>query len=165
MYFYAAACLIIILSTLLLLLWWEVGGRTSIKATGGILLIIAHPDDECMFFAPTILSLTRAAPQSVYLLCLSQGMCWLCSNYPVWTDFLCLQGITMGRVLLESMNFTPVQWPLAFGVTTLRSLMTGICRTVQVWSGAQMQSSNTSLQHWNTMATLRQWVRGRLVYV
>ncbi|KAJ6633220.1 N-acetylglucosaminyl-phosphatidylinositol de-N-acetylase [Pseudolycoriella hygida] len=39
-----------------------------------VLIVTAHPDDECMFFGPTILSLTqRSEPCTVYLLCLSNG--------------------------------------------------------------------------------------------
>lgn len=38
-----------------------------------VLIVTAHPDDECMFFAPTILSLTRRKDCQVYLLCLSKG--------------------------------------------------------------------------------------------
>lgn len=39
-----------------------------------VLIVTAHPDDECMFFGPTILSLTqRKEPCTVYLLCLSNG--------------------------------------------------------------------------------------------
>ena len=38
------------------------------------LFITAHPDDECMFFAPTILSLTARQPETVHLLCLSDGL-------------------------------------------------------------------------------------------
>lgn len=38
-----------------------------------ILFITAHPDDECMFFAPTILSYTESNPTDVYLLCLTRG--------------------------------------------------------------------------------------------
>lgn len=38
------------------------------------LIITAHPDDECMFFGPTILSLTKQKNCMVYLLCLSNGM-------------------------------------------------------------------------------------------
>lgn len=37
-----------------------------------ILLLTAHPDDECMFFAPTILQLV-ASSSDVYSLCLSTG--------------------------------------------------------------------------------------------
>lgn len=36
-----------------------------------ILLVIAHPDDECMFFAPSILSL--APRNNIQVLCLSHG--------------------------------------------------------------------------------------------
>lgn len=36
------------------------------------LLVTAHPDDECMFFAPTILRLLELNV-SVHLLCLSSG--------------------------------------------------------------------------------------------
>lgn len=40
-----------------------------------VLIVTAHPDDECMFFGPTILSLTqRKEPCTVYLLCLSNGL-------------------------------------------------------------------------------------------
>ncbi|KAF7377657.1 hypothetical protein MSAN_00188600 [Mycena sanguinolenta] len=51
---------------------------------GNILLLTAHPDDECMFFAPTILALAalqrpsvssrdRASTSSLYSLCMSVG--------------------------------------------------------------------------------------------
>jgi len=43
------------------------------RQSGRILFIIAHPDDECMFFAPTILSLTRCGQYDVFVLCLSTG--------------------------------------------------------------------------------------------
>lgn len=39
-----------------------------------ICLLIAHPDDEAMFFAPTLLSLTRPETGNhVKILCLSSG--------------------------------------------------------------------------------------------
>jgi N-acetylglucosaminylphosphatidylinositol deacetylase len=39
-----------------------------------ILLLTAHPDDEAMFFAPTLLALsTHEPPINVYSLCLSTG--------------------------------------------------------------------------------------------
>ncbi|KAF6299353.1 phosphatidylinositol glycan anchor biosynthesis class L [Rhinolophus ferrumequinum] len=37
------------------------------------LLVIAHPDDEAMFFAPTVLGLTRLRHR-VFLLCFSAGI-------------------------------------------------------------------------------------------
>lgn len=40
------------------------------------LIVTAHPDDECMFFGPTILSLTQRTDCHVYLLCLSNGKPW-----------------------------------------------------------------------------------------
>lgn len=40
-----------------------------------ICLLIAHPDDEAMFFAPTVLALTEPAlGNHVKILCLSSGM-------------------------------------------------------------------------------------------
>jgi len=43
-----------------------------------ILLLIAHPDDEAMFFAPTLLELTRPElGNHVKILCLSSGTCLL----------------------------------------------------------------------------------------
>lgn len=38
-----------------------------------VLFITAHPDDECMFFGPTILHYTRKKNCVVYLMCLSTG--------------------------------------------------------------------------------------------
>ncbi len=39
---------------------------------GSVLLVIAHPDDEVMFFAPTILACHRAGC-TIGILCLSTG--------------------------------------------------------------------------------------------
>ncbi|XP_064383329.1 N-acetylglucosaminyl-phosphatidylinositol de-N-acetylase-like isoform X2 [Halichondria panicea] len=38
-----------------------------------VLLVTAHPDDECMFFAPTLLSIAATSNTKVVLLCLSIG--------------------------------------------------------------------------------------------
>lgn len=38
-----------------------------------ILLVTAHPDDEAMFFAPTIMSLSRKPSLGLFHLCLSSG--------------------------------------------------------------------------------------------
>ena len=38
-----------------------------------VLVVTAHPDDECMFFAPTILQLVQEANTKLNLLCLSTG--------------------------------------------------------------------------------------------
>lgn len=37
-----------------------------------VLLLTAHPDDECMFFSPTLLALTRTG-STLFSLCLSAG--------------------------------------------------------------------------------------------
>jgi N-acetylglucosaminylphosphatidylinositol deacetylase len=40
-----------------------------------VCLLIAHPDDEAMFFSPTVLALTRPENENhVKILCLSTGM-------------------------------------------------------------------------------------------
>lgn len=41
--------------------------------TGRVLLVIAHPDDESMFFGPLMYSLTKRPECQVYVLCLSNG--------------------------------------------------------------------------------------------
>ena len=46
--------------------------KKSLRAEGKVLLITAHPDDESMFFAPTIITLAQANVE-VFLLCLSEG--------------------------------------------------------------------------------------------
>ena len=38
-----------------------------------VLFVVAHPDDECMFFGPSIYSLTKREDCQVYVLCLSNG--------------------------------------------------------------------------------------------
>lgn len=38
-----------------------------------VLVVTAHPDDECMFFGPTIVALSKRDECCVYLLCLSNG--------------------------------------------------------------------------------------------
>lgn len=60
------------------------------KSKQNVLFVTAHPDDECMFFAPTILSLLRAGHKA-YLVCLSKG------------DFY-NQGDTRKKELLASCN-------------------------------------------------------------
>lgn len=50
------------------------------------LVVTAHPDDESMFFGPTILTLAQRPNCEVHLLCLSNGneMCFLFCLYCVW---------------------------------------------------------------------------------
>lgn len=48
-------------------------GRESNGSDVRALIVTAHPDDECMFFAPTIIRLVELNAR-VHLLCLSKGM-------------------------------------------------------------------------------------------
>lgn len=48
----------------------HIGGIANCK---NALFVTSHPDDECMFFGPTILTLSTKPECSVYLLCLSRG--------------------------------------------------------------------------------------------
>ncbi|XP_046979706.1 N-acetylglucosaminyl-phosphatidylinositol de-N-acetylase [Schistocerca americana] len=45
----------------------------KIKSVKRVLFVTAHPDDECMFFGPTILTLAKQKDCGMYLLCLSNG--------------------------------------------------------------------------------------------
>jgi len=51
-------------------------GRLPLLKNKRICLLIAHPDDEAMFFAPALLALTDpASGNHVKILCLSSGEC------------------------------------------------------------------------------------------
>lgn len=45
----------------------------SLRDRPRTLLVIAHPDDECMFFGPIIYTLTQRTNCQIYILCLSRG--------------------------------------------------------------------------------------------
>jgi len=47
--------------------------RKEIKTARRVLLVTSHPDDECMFFGPTVLSMTKNPAVSLFLLCMSNG--------------------------------------------------------------------------------------------
>lgn len=51
---------------------------SSKNAARNVCLITAHPDDECMFFTPTLLALLDQSegsiPSNVFVLCLSTGL-------------------------------------------------------------------------------------------
>jgi N-acetylglucosaminylphosphatidylinositol deacetylase len=58
-----------------------------------ICLLIAHPDDEAMFFAPTVLALTDPSlGNHVKILCLSSGMLYL----PLHIHWVCSNGVGVG---------------------------------------------------------------------
>ena len=78
-----------VLSLLVVLAWLRVktaAGSTLTDVTGRILLITAHPDDECMFFAPTALYLGRSVRAELFLMCLSEGMC-VC-KHAIYMEFV-----------------------------------------------------------------------------
>lgn len=47
--------------------------RRHIKDVHRVLFVIAHPDDECMFFGPTLLHFIQEKDCLVYIMCLSTG--------------------------------------------------------------------------------------------
>ena len=74
--FFAVSAGFVALAVLLLLVWLRRRlGSCSLKHGEHVALIIAHPDDECMFFAPAILELSKRK-SIVHILCLSRGKCW-----------------------------------------------------------------------------------------
>ena len=44
-----------------------------IKKKNNVLILTAHPDDECMFFSPTIKGLSRTDGIEIHILCFSNG--------------------------------------------------------------------------------------------
>ncbi|CAJ1017906.1 N-acetyl-D-acetylglucosaminylphosphatidylinositol deacetylase [Leishmania guyanensis] len=64
-------CLSVVLA-LLLLLWLKISNLAGTSVRSDVLLVLAHPDDEAMFFTPLLHSL-RAQRVTVHLLCLSNG--------------------------------------------------------------------------------------------
>ncbi|KAJ3652086.1 hypothetical protein Zmor_018082 [Zophobas morio] len=53
--------------------WKIIGFKKDVKNPARVLIVIAHPDDECMFFGPTVLNFTKQKECQVYLMCLSTG--------------------------------------------------------------------------------------------
>jgi N-acetylglucosaminylphosphatidylinositol deacetylase len=43
------------------------------KSVSRVLLVTAHPDDECMFYGPTLLALRKRKNCTVFVLCLTRG--------------------------------------------------------------------------------------------
>ncbi|XP_042529554.1 N-acetylglucosaminyl-phosphatidylinositol de-N-acetylase isoform X3 [Dipodomys spectabilis] len=79
-------------------LWvWDSAERRKSREQAGLLaaesralLVIAHPDDEAMFFAPTVIGLARQKHR-VSLLCFSAGTSLMTQEYSgtrnVWPEF------------------------------------------------------------------------------
>ena len=74
----AMIVLLIVVTAIVLVCFSALGlsWRESLKELGddrrkNIMFVTAHPDDECMFFAPSILNMPQ---HNIYLLCLSNGL-------------------------------------------------------------------------------------------
>ncbi|CAH1957437.1 unnamed protein product [Acanthoscelides obtectus] len=76
------ACILYVLLNILLYIliirWGVVSFNRNARNFKRVLFVIAHPDDECMFFGPTILNYTRKENCTVYLMCLSTVIDSLC---------------------------------------------------------------------------------------
>ena len=51
----------------------KISARSN-RAVVQVLLVIAHPDDECMFFGPTLVALSKQQSVSMHLLCFTTGI-------------------------------------------------------------------------------------------
>lgn len=73
---YAIFCLVVyvLIFQRWLAQWYRNATNVRLPNSRRVLIVIAHPDDESMFFGPTILSLTKRTNCQVYLLCLSNGL-------------------------------------------------------------------------------------------
>jgi len=66
---------ILILSLLTAFIYQPFDTENLVKSDGysRLLVLTAHPDDECMFFAPTLLGLNTKDNTEIFSLCLSTG--------------------------------------------------------------------------------------------
>lgn len=71
--------------------WMEFSGKR-------VLLVIAHPDDECMFFGPVIYHACRAA-SSFSLLCLTKGLYCLSFQSYFLDDTPTCMAMSKGQIL------------------------------------------------------------------
>lgn len=69
-----------------------------------VLLVIAHPDDEVMFFGPLITSLVQSGSTNVYLLCFSYGNC-----SPSFIKFLILFNLIFTVICLFFPNISSLR--------------------------------------------------------
>lgn len=70
MYLKPITCRVFRLLNLIKLEYFKWPAKASMKR---VLIITSHPDDECMFFGPVILSIVQNLKSNIYLLCLSHG--------------------------------------------------------------------------------------------
>jgi N-acetylglucosaminylphosphatidylinositol deacetylase len=67
---YICLCIVFYFVTVYLKISPDNGYLRTVKR---VLFVIAHPDDECMFFGPIILKLAQRSDCQMFLLCLSEG--------------------------------------------------------------------------------------------
>lgn len=70
--FYVIFCVLLYLAVA----YWKIVTWRSPQFLGSakrVMFVIAHPDDECMFFGPVIMKLAQQRNCELYLLCLSKG--------------------------------------------------------------------------------------------
>lgn len=76
LYFVVSAAFGILLASWGAIVCWRkrlsAPGALAVRPGTRVLLVIAHPDDECMFFVPTLLHLRFCAAET-HVLCLSTG--------------------------------------------------------------------------------------------
>lgn len=66
-------CVLCVLLYVGIVRWRVLEFRRDVRSPKRVLLVIAHPDDECMFFGPTVLNFTGNKDCTLYLMCLSTG--------------------------------------------------------------------------------------------
>ncbi len=88
-----------------------------------ICLLIAHPDDEAMFFAPTILALTEPAlGNHVKILCLSSG-----TSYSLPAAFREMGGLRYGERWADVKKGMPMDWGRRGRRSWSRVLSSSVC--------------------------------------
>lgn len=127
---------VLTLSTLILALLLKSRSRGRFLLAGRVLFVTAHPDDECMFFGPAVLSAIHCGAPP-YLLCLSTGKCvgWLPFAVTLWPPFfapLCahVQVITMGRGRRGRLNSLIAATPLGCQPPMSQSLLISMSQLV-----------------------------------
>lgn len=66
-------CVLCVLLYVGIVRWRVLEFRRDVRNPKRVLLVIAHPDDECMFFGPTVLNFTGNKNCTLYIMCLSTG--------------------------------------------------------------------------------------------
>jgi len=77
--------LIVLLSSAVIIAFVFTATAQSSLGNRNVLFVTAHPDDECMFFAPVIVKASQNS-NTTFLLCLSNGTSKM-GLYVYYTDF------------------------------------------------------------------------------